>query len=228
MMPPGPEALDWPAIDAVLLDMDGTLLDLHFDELVWNDALPTAYASRAGLDLAQARSHIRATLDAARGTLAFYCLDHWSACFDVDLHAIETRLGTHVRVHAGVRAFLAWARARGLALVLATNAHPRSLARKLALTGLEPFFDDVVSAHPLGAPKEQAAFWRALHSRTGFEPARTLFIDDNPAVLAAARAFGIAHLLAVRKPDSQGPAQCHPGYHALESFSALLATTRGA
>lgn len=223
-----PDSLDWPAIETVVLDMDGTLLDLHFDDLVWNDALPSTYAARAGLDLPVARARIRDTLDRARGTLPFYCLDHWSAYFDVDLHAIEARLAAHVRVHPGVRAFLDWARAHGLALVLATNAHPRSLARKLALTGLEACFDHVVSAHPLGAPKEQAAFWRGLRERTGFDPARTLFIDDNAAVLAAARAFGVAHLLAVSRPDShQGPL-AHPGYHSLESFEVLLAAAQDA
>ncbi|MEQ8496839.1 MAG: HAD-IA family hydrolase, partial [Gammaproteobacteria bacterium] len=190
MTVPGPESVDWASIDTVILDMDGTLLDLHFDDLVWNDALPTLYAARAQTDLVAARAHIRATIDAVRGTLAFYCLDHWSACFDVDLHAIETRLAEHVRVHPGVRDFLGWARAQGVGLVLATNAHPRSLARKLALTGLEAYFDHVVSAHPLGAPKEQAGFWRALRRHTGFDPARALFVDDNPAVLDAARAFG--------------------------------------
>ncbi|MEC8348362.1 MAG: haloacid dehalogenase, partial [Pseudomonadota bacterium] len=29
-------ALDWQNIDTVLLDVDGTLLDLHYDNFVWD------------------------------------------------------------------------------------------------------------------------------------------------------------------------------------------------
>ncbi|HBT55971.1 MAG TPA: haloacid dehalogenase, partial [Pseudomonas sp.] len=32
--------LNWNAIDTVLLDMDGTLLDLHFDNHFWLEHMP--------------------------------------------------------------------------------------------------------------------------------------------------------------------------------------------
>lgn len=42
--------IDWSAIDTVLLDMDGTLLDLHFDNHFWQHHLPLRFAERHGLD----------------------------------------------------------------------------------------------------------------------------------------------------------------------------------
>ena len=41
--------IDWDRIDTVLLDMDGTLLDLHYDNTLWNELLPARYSLEAVL-----------------------------------------------------------------------------------------------------------------------------------------------------------------------------------
>ena len=41
--------LPWPEIHTVLLDMDGTLLDLRFDNHFWRELVPERYAERHGL-----------------------------------------------------------------------------------------------------------------------------------------------------------------------------------
>ena len=220
-------AIDWRLVDTIVLDMDGTLLDLHFDDLVWNDALPRSYAARGGMDFELARNTIRARLDAARGRLEFYCLDHWSHVFGIDLHGIEQGLAAHVRARPQARAFLQWAAARGLRLILATNAHPRSLARKLELTGIGHWFEQVVSAHELGHPKEDDAFWQALAALCAFDGERTLFIDDNHSVLDAARRHGIRFLRGVAYPDSEGAEVRHPDFHCIASFSDLAGPLPG-
>jgi len=46
--------IDWRAIDTVLLDMDGTLLDLHFDNHFWQEHVPVRYAEKHGLPPARA------------------------------------------------------------------------------------------------------------------------------------------------------------------------------
>ena len=48
-------AFPWPEIAWVLLDMDGTLLDKHFDDYFWESLVPEQYALRQGLALADAR-----------------------------------------------------------------------------------------------------------------------------------------------------------------------------
>ena len=57
---------------------------------------------------------------------------------------------------------------------------------------------------------------------TGFDPTRSLFIDDSLPILRSARAFGVAHLLAVRQPDSQQPAKDSQEFAAVDDYRALL------
>lgn len=217
----------WDQIECVILDMDGTLLDLHFDNQLWSELLPRRVASRLDLPLEQARDQVLHRLEARRGTLPWYCLEHWSEAFGVDMHGLERELGHLIRARPGAVDFLAWIKARGLRQVLATNAHPASLERKLAATGIAPHFTDIVSAHELGASKEEAAFWDGLKARLDFNPARTLFIDDNAQVRAAARRWGIRHLFGIAQPDSRGPQLTTDDCHCLRDFSELTRGTVG-
>ena len=48
----------WDEIDTVLLDMDGTLLDLKFDNFFWRTLVPTRYARLHGLAEDEARRRV--------------------------------------------------------------------------------------------------------------------------------------------------------------------------
>lgn len=68
----------WSAIDTVLLDMDGTLLDLHYDNRFWLDHLPQRYAELHGVSRAMAEMELQPLFERNAGTLNWYCLDFWS------------------------------------------------------------------------------------------------------------------------------------------------------
>ena len=53
------QVLDWDSIDTVLLDMDGTLLDLHFDNHFWLEFVPHKYAELKGIALRRLRLTVR-------------------------------------------------------------------------------------------------------------------------------------------------------------------------
>ena len=74
---------------------------------------------------------------------------------------------------------------------------------------------DVYGRPDFAAPKESAAFWRALEAHEPFDASRTLLIEDSLTVLAAARAYGFTHVIAIRRPDSQLPPR------AIEEFAAI-------
>ena len=197
--------VDWSAIDTVLLDMDGTLLDLRFDNWFWQEHIPELYAARHSIAPAAARSLLRGKFGAVTGTIDWYCIDHWSRELGMDIGAIKRDAGSRVRYLPGALDFLAKLKQRGKRRVLITNAHPRALAIKIAHTGLGRHLDASYSAHPFSMPKEDPAFWARLQTQEPFVPARTLFVDDNLAVLESARSFGIVWLRAVRCPDSGRP-----------------------
>ncbi len=193
---------NWATIEIVLLDMDGTLLDLRFDNFFWQELIPERYASRHGISLERAHEELTPRFAANHGTLDWYCIDYWSRELSLDVAELKREMREHVRFLPGAEAFLESLRAARVRTALVTNAHQNSLAVKAAQTDLVRYFDAVVSSHELGYPKEHQTFWTRLQERLQFERKRALFIDDSLAVLRAARDFGIGQIIAVTHPDS--------------------------
>jgi HAD superfamily hydrolase (TIGR01509 family) len=214
--------VDWERIDTVLVDMDGTLLDLAFDNYFWLELVPEHYAGLNGCSAAEARRRLAPRFDALKGTLDWYCLDHWSRDLGFDVKELKHAHRERVSYLPRAREFLAAVRARGKALWIVTNAHRDTLAVKTAQTGIDRLVDRIVSSHDFRAPKETPAFWAAFERRHRFDRARTLFIDDALPVLAAAAAFGIAHTLAVRRPDSRREARPIDTFAAIDGVADLV------
>ena len=215
--------LDWSTIDTILLDMDGTLLDLHFDNHFWQAHVPLRYAEAKGLPHDIARDELMARYHARAGTLEWYSVDFWETELELDIMRLKEEVSHLIAVHPAVVDFLAAMRTAGKRLVLATNAHHKSVTLKMAKTGLEPHFDAIVSSHALGAAKEARAFWEKLAAIEPFDPARTVLVDDSLPVLDAARAYGIRHLISVKRPDTRQPPKDTRDYPAIDSFAELLA-----
>ncbi|MDT0500763.1 MULTISPECIES: GMP/IMP nucleotidase [unclassified Halomonas] len=213
--------IDWRAIDTVLLDMDGTLLDLHFDSHFWLEHLPRRYVELHQLDEAT-QERVRAKVIGEQGTLDWYSLDYWSRELDVDVVALKREIQHLIGLRSDALDFLRWLKLAHPRVVLATNADRASLALKLPLTGLEPYLDAIVSSADFGAPKEEQVFWTRLQEVEPFVPARTLFIDDNPRVLESARQFGIRHLLGIKQPNSQRPERELEEFITLDTFATIL------
>ncbi|WP_323846339.1 GMP/IMP nucleotidase [Microbulbifer magnicolonia] len=215
--------LDWQSVDTVLLDMDGTLLDLHYDNHFWLSHLPRRYAEIHGLTPEQAQQRLHVEIEARRGTLEWYCLDFWTRELKIDIAAILREIEDRIALRPQTESFLAGLRQLNKRTLLVTNAHRRGLDHKLEITGIDRWFDGIVSSHDYGHAKESGHFWRALREQVDFDPARTLFVDDNECVLAAARDYGIAHLLCIRQPDSRGPLREIADYPAIHLFDEIMA-----
>jgi HAD superfamily hydrolase (TIGR01509 family) len=196
---------DWLRIDTVCLDMDGTVLDLHFDNVFWLEAMPRAWGASRGLDLAQARAVLQPRFDARRGTLEWYCIDHWSEELGLDVPALKHAMRHEIRYLEGAPEFIDALRGMGKRVLLTTNAHPISLRIKDGQTGLNAHFDALISSHEFGVPKESKEFWAKLADAHGVDVRRTLFVDDSAAVLHAALAAGVGWLYQVLQPDSTRP-----------------------
>lgn len=214
--------IDWNKIDTVLLDMDGTLLDLNFDNHFWLEFVPLTYARKNGLTLEQAKEALIPLFKSMEGKLEWYCLDYWSQALALDIVGLKAEIAGLINVLPHVLEFLEAVRQTPRRVLLVTNAHPGSLGLKMEKTCLQRFFDAIVSSHDCGKPKEHVEFWPWLQQNQPFAKDSTLLIDDSLAVLNAAKTFGIGHLLSVSKPDSQRPKKTIVDYPAIEDFRALM------
>lgn len=215
--------LNWPAIDTVLLDMDGTVLDLHFDNHFWLDYLPRRFAETHGHAEHQARAELHQRFAHLRGQLNWYCLDYWSAQLDLDITALKREIQHLIAIRPDAPPFLRALRQSGRQLWLVTNAHRDSLDLKMACTGIEDQFDRLISSHDFQVPKEDPAFWTALQAAYPFEPERALMVDDTTTVLQAAQNFGIGQQLCMLQPDSRQPPRTpETGFPGVVHFDELL------
>jgi putative hydrolase of the HAD superfamily len=217
---------DWHNIDTVLLDMDGTLLDLHFDNHFWLEYVPKRYALARGMSEAAAKQELLARYGDIQGTLEWYCVDHWTRQLGLDIALLKQEVEHLIAVHPHVTDFLDLLGLAGKRRVLVTNAHQKSLGLKMRRTRLADRLDQIVCAHDLGLPKEDPRFWPRLRECAAFERARTLFVDDSIAVLRSAQAYGIAQLLTILLPDSQQAERRVDEFVAVRDFEDLLPALR--
>ncbi|CAN7722282.1 GMP/IMP nucleotidase [Pseudomonas sp. No.21] len=214
--------LNWSAIDTVLLDMDGTLLDLHFDNHFWLDYLPQRYAEHHGISREAADAELVPLFRHHAGQLNWYCTDFWSRELKLSIRDLKREVADLIALRPDADHFLAALRRAGKRVVLITNAHRDSLSLKMERVELAPWFDRLISSHDYGFPKEDQQFWHALQADSPFDPARTLFIDDSLPILRSARAYGVAHLLAVLQPDSRGALKDTEEFAAVDGYRELV------
>jgi len=212
----------WEKLDTVLLDMDGTLLDLHFDNHFWLEHMPRRYAEERDIPLEQARAELLARYKAVEGTMDWYCLDYWSDKLGMDVAALKEEVDHLIAVHPNVVPFLDAVRDSGRRAVLVTNAHMKSLQLKMERTRLAGHLDAVICAHNIGVPKEDPGFWNRLQTVELFERDRTLLVDDSLPVLRSAREYGMATVLCVHRPDSRQPDKDVGEFEAIRSFADIM------
>ncbi len=215
-------SLPWHAIDTVLLDMDGTLLDLHYDNHFWMEHLPQRYAELHGVSRAMAEMELQPLFERNAGQLQWYCLDFWSTELAIPVRELKLETAHLIALRPDADTFLAAIKQAGKRVILITNAHRDSLSLKLERIELAPYFERLISSHDYGFAKESPQFWDALQADIGFDPARSLFIDDTLPILSSARAFGVGHLLAVKEPDSKkGPKETGE-FAAVDDYRDLI------
>lgn len=215
-------SLPWRDIDTVLLDMDGTLLDLHFDNHFWLEHLPKRYAQVHGISLAMAQLELVPLFEKNAGTLNWYCTDFWSAELNLPVKDLKVEIAHLIALRPDAETFLAAIREAGKRVIMITNAHRDSLSLKMERLQLAPYFERLISSHDYGYPKEHPQFWDALQADIEFDPARSLFIDDTLPILRSAGRYGIGYLLAVSEPDSRKGPKDTEEFEAVEDYRTLI------
>ncbi len=215
--------IEWQHIDHVFFDMDGTLLDLHYDNHFWQHHLPKRYAEIHNLPVQEAIKNLTHQIQSIEGQLNWYCLDYWAQTLNIDLVALKHETAHKIQWRPYAEAFLKNLKAREIPLYLVTNAHPKAIQIKNEHQPLTHYFDQVISSHDYQAEKESAQFWKTLSKHLPFNPDKTLFFDDNIQVLTSAKINGrLGHLYGIAKPDSRRPVLTTSPFPLVTCFSTLL------
>ncbi|MES2624990.1 MAG: GMP/IMP nucleotidase [Pseudomonadota bacterium] len=214
--------VNWSAIDTVLLDMDGTLLDLSFDNYFWLEYLPSRYAAHHACDLASAQQYLQQLSTSLHGSLDWYCLDYWSAQISMDVEALKTEVKHLIQFRPGTVEFLAFLQAQGKQAILVTNAHPKALRLKLSASGLDEHIKTCFSSHNFQLAKENTGFWDRLSVHANLNYERCLFIDDSLNVLRCAKSEGVHNVIHVLQPDMSQEIRPTAEFPGLIHFKELM------
>jgi putative hydrolase of the HAD superfamily len=214
--------LNWSKISTVLLDMDGTILDLHFDNHFWLHHLPLRYSESANISLEQAKEKLASHYEKVAGTIDWYCLDYWAEQTKLPIQALKREVQHLISLRCDAHDFMVALRESGREIILVTNAHPDSLLLKIELTQLDKYFDVLYSTHEFGVTKESQLLWERLQEKQGFDLDNTLFVDDSIDILESAQQYGFEHLLAVENPDSQKATRTINSFPSTSDFRTLI------
>ncbi len=213
--------IPWAKIDHVFLDMDGTLLDLNFDNFFWQEYLPRKWGELNDLDPETARDRLMPIFRSKQGTLKWYCLDYWTEELEIDLLDLKSELDHLIKTRPFSNEFLIALSSSGKQVIMVTNAHQKLVEIKLEKTGIGKHFDLIISSHDLGSAKEEKVFWEKLSKKIDYDPVSTILIDDNLSVLRSARDYGIQNLFTIAQPDSGKPPRAISEFPVIESFENL-------
>ncbi|MDX1587590.1 MAG: phosphoglycolate phosphatase [Oleiphilaceae bacterium] len=231
----------WP--DAILLDLDGTLVDSAPDLAMAVDTMLTALGRpAAGVDRVRlwvgngARKLIERAL-AGTGDPQADGNDgpqtpHSEALFQQAREAFFTAYrrcnGHSSKLYPGVAAFLREAKARGSHLAVVTNKPAEFTGPLLKAMGIEGDFEAVISGDTLtdsdGEPvrKPDPAPLREALRQLGIATEKALMVGDSRADMDAARALGLP-VAAVTYGYSQGtPVALLGPDHVVDSLTELL------
>jgi len=214
--------IDWNEIDTVLLDMDGTLLDRHFDDHFWLEHVPKRWAAHNQTSVEHAKEHLYTLFKSQENSLNWTDLDYWSDRLKLDIPLLKLEVEHLIAVHPYVVDFLQFLKQQRKAVWLVTNAHSKTLDLKMKSTSIGPYFDGIISAHQVGLPKEDDGFWGLLQNFIKYSPHRTMLGEDSEANLTTAERFGIRYLIYISRYSSMVTPRQSEKFHTIEYFNRLI------
>lgn len=214
--------INWNKIETVLLDMDGTLLDKHFDDYFWEHYVPESYAAKYTMDIESAKKKLLAKYKSREGTLSWTDLDFWSHKLGIDIPALKIKVDHLIQVHPYVVDFLKFCKGNEKNLYLVTNAHSKTLDIKLNKTAIGGYFDKIVCSEHVGVAKEDRTFWGKLEKILNFDRKKTMLADDTEKVLLSAKTYGFGALIFVARPSSKSPIKYSATFPSIVYFKELI------
>lgn len=206
----------------LMMDMDGTILDLAYDSHIWLKSIPNIYAEKMNISIDDANSILQKKVLKMKNSLKWYCIDHWSELLDIDILRVHELEKDEIRYLPGAESFLKKVSKSEIRAILVTNSHRDTLNLKIKETGLDKYFNDIYISHDFDAPKENQLFWKRFQSVENFVKNKTIFVDDNVNVLKSAEKFGLGSLIQILYPDSSSAEIKKSKFKGIRNLKQLL------
>jgi HAD superfamily hydrolase (TIGR01509 family) len=178
-------------IEAVLFDIDGTLVDSNEQHV---EAWVTAFETR-GHPIG--RDAIRQQIGKGGDLLVPALLpgasdDESKALAEAHGHAFKERYLDGIRAFPSAREAIARAHGQGLKVVLASSAKREELEHYVELLGVGEMLDASTSIDDVSTSKPAPDIFSAAIDKIDVAPARAIVVGDTPYDVEAAKKAGIA------------------------------------
>ncbi len=134
-------------IKVVSFDLDGTLVDKNFDELLWFKEIPEAYAKKNRISIKKAKEIVFSEYDKKEKELHYRWTDigFWADYFGLgDWQRIVDRIKDRIAVYPDVVETLKELKKRHK-LIIITQSDPKMIKYKIKTEGIEKYFSMIVS-----------------------------------------------------------------------------------
>jgi len=166
----------------VSFDLDGTLVDAKYGDMVWNHGIPEEYSKKYGMSLDEARTAVMDQYSSVGDAdLLWYEIGYWLQRFDLPVTADELldRYEGFIKPLAGAAEVLKVLKDRYV-LVIASNAARMFVEKELVCAGLARYFSRVVSAtSDYKMVKKEPDFFKKLCSVLGVTEKEIIHVGDH-------------------------------------------------
>ncbi len=189
-------------IKIISFDLDGTLVNGLYGEMVWNHGVPEVFAQKYGISFDEAKKLTRGEYESVGdGRLEWYNIDYWLDRFDLSVSPRELldRYESYIELLPFAREVLNYLQEKYM-LVIASNAARIFVEKEISHTGIGGHFTHIVSAtSDYKIVKKGDSFYRTLLEQLGVAPHEIAHVGDHKIFdFEAPSRFGIEsyHLCA--------------------------------
>ena len=89
-----------------MFDMDGTLLDLQFDNYFFLELIPETYAEINSISKEESLSIVKKLYQEVQGTLKWYSIDYWTEQLKIDIPSLKRSVVSKISIRPNVEIIL--------------------------------------------------------------------------------------------------------------------------